>query len=146
MRYINFKSKRADIAEIQFFHKGKHLKGKPIAFDSANAKYAFDDRWDSYYPTTKDSDLWVGLNFQNRVRIDKIKYLPRNDTNMIMDSDLYQLRYWDNGWKIVGNKKANSGVLSFNNIPSNALLWVRDLSEGKEERIFTYEHGKQIWW
>lgn len=28
----------------------------------------------------------------------------------------------------------------------NALLLLRNLSKGKEERIFTYEGGKQIWW
>jgi hypothetical protein len=25
-------------------------------------------------------------------------------------------------------------------------IWLRDLTEGTEERIFTYKEGKQIWW
>lgn len=28
---------------------------------------------------------------------------------------------------------------------SNAILWLRNHSEGNEERIFTYENGMQVW-
>jgi hypothetical protein len=31
-------------------------------------------------------------------------------------------------------------------VPENALLVLRDLSKGKQERIFTYGNGKQKWW
>ena len=31
-------------------------------------------------------------------------------------------------------------------MPRGALYWLRDLSKGKEERIFSYEDGKQVWW
>ena len=27
-----------------------------------------------------------------------------------------------------------------------ALLWLRNLTKGREERPFTYENGRQIWW
>jgi hypothetical protein len=31
-------------------------------------------------------------------------------------------------------------------VPKNSVLWLRDLTKGREERIFTYENGKQVWW
>ena len=34
----------------------------------------------------------------------------------------------------------------FSEIPANALLWLRDLTTGKEERIFTYTDGKICFW
>ena len=40
----------------------------------------------------------------------------------------------------------NMGELEFGNIPENALLLLCDDTKGKEERIFTLEKGKQIWW
>ncbi len=30
--------------------------------------------------------------------------------------------------------------------PKGALLWLKNHTQGKEERIFTYEDGKQVWW
>ena len=36
--------------------------------------------------------------------------------------------------------------LEYDNVPDNALLLLRNLTKGKEERIFTYEDGKQVWW
>ena len=32
------------------------------------------------------------------------------------------------------------------NVPTNALLLLRNHTKGKEERIFTYEGGEQVWW
>lgn len=36
--------------------------------------------------------------------------------------------------------------LTYNNVPTNALLLLRNLTKGTEERIFTYEKGEQVWW
>jgi len=36
--------------------------------------------------------------------------------------------------------------LVYDNVPANALLLLHNHTKGKEERIFTYEGGRQIWW
>lgn len=43
---------------------------------------------------------------------------------------------------------AGSGGQSgrLDNVPTNALLLLRNHTKGKEERIFTYENGEQVWW
>jgi len=34
----------------------------------------------------------------------------------------------------------------YRGVPKGALLWLRNLDEGEQERIFTYENGKQVWY
>jgi len=46
----------------------------------------------------------------------------------------------------VREKVAVTYELYYDNAPSNALFWLRNYTAGQEERIFTYENGKQIWW
>jgi hypothetical protein len=58
----------------------------------------------------------------------------------------YELFYWDNAWISLGVKTATSSSITYDEIPGNALLWLRNLDEGKEERIFTLVDGKQVWW
>jgi len=36
--------------------------------------------------------------------------------------------------------------LQYDNVPENSLLLLRNHTKGREERIFTYENGKQVWW
>ena len=45
----------------------------------------------------------------------------------------------------MGVKTATDYTITFDNVPDNALLWLRNLTEGREERIFTYENGRQVW-
>lgn len=55
--------------------------------------------------------------------------------------------YWDEGkWVSLGNTMAIHPVSVYPKVPTGALFLLRDLTKGKDERIFTYENGKQIWW
>ena len=59
----------------------------------------------------------------------------------------YELFYWGRyGWVSLGKQQAENIKLTWQNAPANALYWLRDLTAGKEERIFTYENGQQVWW
>jgi hypothetical protein len=79
--------------------------------------------------------------------MNKIVYFPRNDGNCIEIGDEYELFYWGNHrWQSLGKKKADRVRLDYDNCPANALFLLRNLTKGKEERIFTYENGEQIWW
>lgn len=68
------------------------------------------------------------------------------NSNDICPGDVYELYYWDNKWRSLGRQIAVGRSLEFDNVPSGSLLWLHDWSGGREERIFTYENGKQIWW
>jgi hypothetical protein len=87
------------------------------------------------------------MDFGEPVRIEKIIYLPRSDDNNIRMGDEYELFYWsENGWRSLGKQKAKDIKLRFDHVPDNALLWLRDLTRGSEERIFTYANDQQVWW
>lgn len=68
------------------------------------------------------------------------------DSNDICPGDVYELYYWDNTWRSLGRQTSIGRSLKFDNVPLGALLWLHNWSGGREERIFTYENGKQIWW
>ena len=47
----------------------------------------------------------------------------------------------------LGRKTGNfEAVLEYGNAPARALFRLHNRTKGSEERIFTYEDGKQIWW
>jgi hypothetical protein len=62
--------------------------------------------------------------------------------------DEYELFYWSqSGWTSLGSQIGDStGELIYENCPTNALFWLRNHTRGKEERIFTYENGKQVFY
>ena len=59
----------------------------------------------------------------------------------------YELYYWDNGdWQTVGTVTAGKKALVFEEVPAGALYWLVEKDSDREERIFTYSDGRQIWW
>ena len=68
------------------------------------------------------------------------------DSNNIFEGDEYELRYWNGGWHSLGRQTAQTDSLAYENVPTDALLWLCNLTRGREERIFTYEDGKLVWW
>lgn len=46
----------------------------------------------------------------------------------------------------LGEKVADREFITYDQVPANALLWLKNHTKGEEERIFTYENGKQRWW
>ena len=90
---------------------------------------------------------WVGLELEKPEQVSKVKYIARNDGNGIEIGDLYQLNIYDHGmWRPLLRMKATDNKLIFNSMPSNGLYLLNDLTTGREERIFTYDDDKQIWW
>lgn len=92
-----------------------------------------------------DSLLWVGLDLGQVQTLTHVEYCPRNDKNEVYKGNWYELFYWDNQWKSMGSKMATDTLVTYNKIPAGALLLLRNLTEGKEERIFTIENNKIRW-
>jgi hypothetical protein len=158
IRYVGGPKSFCDVAEIEFYseenNQFKTLSGTYIGSEAAveeGAKLANDAAFDgdilTYFSSDQDG-AWVGLDLGNPKQIDCIRYLPRNDDNNIRSGDLYELFYWDKKqWNSLGKQTGNdTHILIYENCPSNALFLLHNHTRGKEERIFTYENGKQIWW
>ena len=88
------------------------------------------------------------MEFEKPARLAKVRFLPRNDDNFIREGETYQLYYWEKeGWELLETMKGTrEGVLVIDDVPKNALLLLHNRTKGREERIFTYEDGSQVWW
>ncbi len=58
----------------------------------------------------------------------------------------YELSYWEDGWQSLGKSTASERPLVFDGVPSGCLYWLVAEGSDKEERIFTIDNGKQVWW
>lgn len=74
-----------------------------------------------------------------------VDFYPRTDGNFVWAGDTYELLYYagDKGWVSLGKTVATGKTVAFRG-PKNALFWLRDLTQGKEEQVFFYENGKQV--
>ena len=150
-RYYN-PNRNCQVAEIEFvsddsvIREFANLFSSEKDFDKNEIIKTFDNDGLTYY-RSKENDSWIGVDFGRKVSIDKIRYLPRNDDNNVWIGDEYELVSWDGeGWNSLGRQKATTHTLTYNNVPHNALLLLHNRTKGVEERPFTMEDGKQVWW
>lgn len=152
-RFVRFRKPKGifSLGEFRFYDTVGTLIGGTLIADPAIEKESdlfkiCDDDPLTYYEVSGGLDLWAGFSFGRSVRIAEIEFCPRNDDNEIFPGDVYELFYWKDEWKSLGEKMATDFVLKYDSVPKGALLWLRNKTKGKEERPFTYENNKQIWW
>lgn len=152
LRYIGGRGSFCNINELEFYDSdGKKLEGTIMGTEGepwARKENVFDGNILTGFGANSPDGNWVGLKLEQPSRISRIKYIGRNDGNSVEIGDEYELYYWnaDGFWELLGSKKATDNVLHFSNIPLNGLYILKDITKGVEERIFTYEKGKQVWW
>ncbi len=113
------------------------------SLDDANFKYAFDGNIRTNFNAPKGS--WVAIDLGRKVKVTSAKYLARNNFNIVEPGDSYTLYYFQETWKELETKAADDFKIQFKNVPKNAMLLLKNNSRGREERIFRYENGNQIW-
>lgn len=153
-RYVGARGMHCNISEIAVYDTDGQLllPRKVFAADGGREgtlpSMAFDGDVLTCFMTERPDEGWVAADFGRPVRIGRFYYLPRNDDNFIRDGELYELFYWDaSGWRSLGRQTGTmEGELVYENVPSNALFLLHNHTKGQEERIFTYEDGRQIWW
>lgn len=84
--------------------------------------------------------------FDKPVKISSIEVQARNDDNHIRPGDRYELMYWDKTWRSLGSRVAGDTLLEYDNVPEDALYWLRNHSRGKEEHVFTITGKGKQWW
>jgi hypothetical protein len=95
----------------------------------------------------------------------------KDTTNKILKDDIYQLYYWENEWKLFGTTSVakrdsiikklgfdfhieefiegtkSKEFIFFKDVPVGVLFWLKDISRGNDERIFTITtNGDVNWW
>lgn len=147
---------KVSIAEVQVYDdknemfngtkkpRYRKLIGKNMS--SGQIRRALDNDLLSYAEASTDTTAWMGMDLTGPRSYSKIRYLQRTDLNMIVPGNKYELVYWDDRWVSLGVKVAKEEQLVFENAPKNALFLLHNLTEGKEERIFIHEDGKQVFY
>lgn len=147
------KDSTLSIAELHFFNsenneilfKDKYSDGNPWKnVDLYRLKNAFDNDPLSFFHTFEKGTS-IFFESERPLNVKRISITPRNDDNFIRKGDLYELFYnnGNKGWGSLGRKLASDNSLNFI-APKNSVLWLRNLTRGIEEQIFTYQSGKQI--
>ncbi|WP_373941427.1 hypothetical protein OEG92_17395 [Polaribacter sejongensis] len=148
-KYIRFNAngKESFLAKLTFYDKdnikleGKVIKENTISYIWENG--AYDENPLSF---SGGKDFTFGLKLNTPKSIGFIEFQARNDDNHINIGENYELFYWDKTWNSLGMKIAKDTLLSYNNVPKNSLLWLRNLTKGKEEHVFTVDKdGNQKW-
>lgn len=145
VRYLCPEACRTPMAEMEFWSDGQILKGEVTGEKATKLETCFDGNTMTY-PGCKETKYWVGLDLSVPQKIEKIVYYPKNDDNFIRAGQVYELYYYNRKWISLGRQTASGAVLEYTEVPENALLLLKNHTEGSEERIFTYEDGKQVWW
>jgi hypothetical protein len=157
-RYLPNANGQINIAELQFIFDDKKETPKPedyYQYDSSvvNMNYLFDSSIKTYY-TSSSKENWIGVDRSSSKskKCIGVKIIPRNTHNLIEKGNLYELFYFDLGWQSLGSKEAKDSFVDFDNVPTNCLLLLRNLTEGVQERIFVYDkneagtYSKQVFW
>lgn len=134
------------IGDWQLFDSNlKQVTGKALASNENDKSVinAFDDD----ILTFTASASWLGIDLGKETEIKMMKYISRTDGNGIVPGHEYELLYYDEeGWKTISIQQAGSQSIEFNSVPNGALYWLKDHTDGKEERIFTYENKQVVFW
>lgn len=141
-------SRPVEIAELTLYDR----EGNIVPVESTNIiqrgmyeneNMMFDNNPLSYIATRG----YLYLDLGKPATVSGISIMTRNDDNYIVPGERYELLYMDmSGWVPVGAKTATDNVITFDGVPEGALYWLRNLTKGREERIFSYENGTQVWW
>lgn len=158
LRYL-FPENLDALAELSFFSKNAKggLDSLKVDFFSSNPKVTnevrkvFDNNILTYADLNgiqkeQEESFWIGFDFGKPVEVAAIELCPRNDKNNVIKGLEYELLYWNNRWISLGRKIATDYQLQYDNVPANGLLLLRCTTEGSENRIFTWDGAKQVWW
>ena len=156
VRYIGPKDSHCNIAEAAFYtpNDTASLKGKVIGTSGCFQKdgsheytNVFDGDVTTSFDYVEPSGGWSGLDLGIPKQIGRIIYTPRNYDNYVCHGDDYELFYCAKRgkWRSLGWQFAEKDSLVYKDVPHNVLLLLKNYSKGVQERIFTYDVGKQLW-
>lgn len=151
IRYVAPSNLFVEIADLNFYCQQESLIAADI-YENNNEvqppanelRFCMDHDPLTLFLSKKEGSS-ITIDFGKEVYIDRIVYTPRNDDNFIRIGDTYELRYQEGskGWIHLDKQNATTDTLIFDKVPKGALLHLRNLNRGKEEKVFYINNGKQ---
>ncbi len=134
------------LAELEVFNnKGRLLSGKTFGTYAEKLDRCCDRDYFTCLEKVQNGYTF-GIDLGSSSFIGTIIFFLKNDGNFVIPGDEYELFYYNMEWVSCGRKTAKKFSIEYNNVPKNALLLLKNVSQGTEERIFTYENHEQVWW
>lgn len=105
-------------------------------------------KWKAEYDgnprTSPESYPTIRFMLEKPQFVTKVRMMPLNANNSIVAGNQYELLYWNNGeWKKILSQQAKFNYITVS-IPVGSLLWLRNLTGGKEELPFYVDdNGRQ---
>ncbi len=151
-RCIRFRTPGKEIAslsELTFYDAhGNGILNKYISegIDTLRLPHLYDNDKETKIKALKPG-YWIGVDMGGTPKEDIIvSFSPVSDGNDIQQGHQYELYGFDKSWHLLGKTYAqNVDKLVFHGVPYGMLLLLKDRTKGKEERIFEYRDGVQIW-
>ena len=157
VRYVRWFANPAkfhvSVAEVAFYERETDAKlpyrvvGFPDAVYDYGEERMHDDDVLTTYQAKEEGNQVLTFDLGASFRLGSMLYVPHNDGNYIDPGDEYELFYHGGaeGWKSLGRQRAVVDSLVYDNVPGNAVLWLRDLTKGREEQQFILdEYGEQV--
>lgn len=148
-RYVRFSTPKdsVDLSVFRLYGKSGQILPKTISSATDNRE-SFKNLSDTdvlTYHTSKGSFTFDMGEIQ---AMERLEIAPRTDDNDIVAGEHYELLYYDlNGWNSLGHKMADTSYVEYSGMPKGAIFWLRNLTKGVEERVFSYgTDGKQRFW
>lgn len=154
-RIVSSSDASADFAELYFYDRktGERVSGKLISSGAPVRDPYYDtpehicDGDPLTFLSINQTDRWAGFDFGKPVSIGEVDYIRRGDGNDICPGENYSLFCWTGGgWQLIGSQTAQRVFLDFHDVPSGGLYLLCCTTSGKQQRIFLYEDGRQIWY
>lgn len=86
----------------------------------------------------------ITLRLKEKQIVTGVRFAPLNADNGINSGDVYELYYWENGWKQHATVRAEQEFVLFKDVPQGKMYWLKNISKGREETPFIMVDGKQI--
>ena len=157
IRYVRWYANPAKfhvaVAEVAFHERGTGWEIPFTVLDLPDAIYGFgvDKMMDgdvlTTYQAKEEGNQVLTYDLGGYYQLNDMLFVPHNDGNYIEAGDEYELFYHDgmDGWKSLGRQIAVADSLVYDNVPRNSVLWLRDLTKGREEQQFILdEYGEQL--
>lgn len=145
IKFLAPKGIKSPFAEIIFSHNRKKINVTASCNDSRNIQKCIDGDYFTF-PKIDKRSYQVLFNLEVPTQIDEITLVTKNDGNFVVPGHSYTLLYYNMGWKTISSKRAKTYSITFEHVPTNALLLLKDNTEGVEERPFIYQNHRQYWW
>lgn len=150
-RYIRVmpeEGKKFPIAEIELWSNERKLHATTYGNTYSQVEKAVDCNTATVTKNImSQSERMFMLDLHKGEIVTDIVLYPSNDDNYIVPENTYEFFCWINDrWTSLGKKISNGYFLRYDNMPLDGLFLLHNLTKGHEERIFSIEKGKQIWW